>query len=256
MAEAAERIWATRQAGRTPMPPGEDLAALARHRLDGIDFAVAPGEFVCLLGASGCGKSTLLNLVAGLDRPTAGSITAANKVSLIFQEPALFPWLTAGKNVEMALRARGVPSKERNAVAAELLALVHLERAYDKRPHELSGGMKQRVAIARALAQDASILLMDEPFAALDAITRDFLHEEISTVWKERGLTVIFVTHNVREAVRLGQRVLLLSSRPGRVIREWQVDLPQPRNIDDPSVATLASEITTELRQEISRHAK
>ena len=224
--------------------------------LEDISLEIASGEFVCLLGASGCGKSTLLNLVAGLDRPTAGSITAANKVSLIFQEPALFPWLTAGKNVEMALRARGVPSKERNAVAAELLALVHLERAYDKRPHELSGGMKQRVAIARALAQDASILLMDEPFAALDAITRDFLHEEISTVWKERGLTVIFVTHNVREAVRLGQRVLLLSSRPGRVIREWQVDLPQPRNIDDPSVATLASEITTELRQEISRHAK
>jgi NitT/TauT family transport system ATP-binding protein len=224
--------------------------------LDNISLDIAPGEFVCLLGASGCGKSTLLNLIAGLDQPSSGLVETSAKIGLIFQEPALFPWLTAGKNVELALRARGVPAKERKSTAAELLSLVHLDKAYDKRPHELSGGMKQRAAIARALAQDASILLMDEPFAALDAITRDFLHEEISTVWKERGLTIVFVTHNVREAVRLGQRVLLLSSRPGRIIREWGIDLPQPRNIDDPMVATFAAEITAELREEISRHAK
>lgn len=223
--------------------------------LDDINVTFDAGEFVCLLGASGCGKTTLLNLISGLDVSSGGSIEKNGKVSVIFQESALFPWLSAGRNIELALRAAGVPKAERKERARELLRLVHLDQAYDKRPHELSGGMKQRVAIARALAQDAKILLMDEPFAALDAITRDFLHEEISTVWKERGLTIVFVTHNVREAIRLGQRVLLLSSKPGRVIREWGIDLPQPRNIDDPAVATLAAEITSELRKEISRHA-
>lgn len=224
--------------------------------LDNISLTISAGEFVCLLGASGCGKTTLLNLIAGLDQPTSGTVETEGRTSLIFQEPALFPWLTAGKNVELALRASGVPRAERKEKAVELLSLVHLDKSYDQRPHELSGGMKQRVAIARALAQESRILLMDEPFAALDAITRDFLHEEISRVWKERGLTVLFVTHNVREAVRLGQRVLLLSSRPGRVIREWNIDLAHPRSIDDPQVATLASDITTELRQEIRRHAR
>ena len=224
--------------------------------LDNVSLSIAEGEFVCLLGASGCGKTTLLNLIAGLDVPTSGTITATGRTSLIFQEPALFPWLTAGKNIELALKASGVERAKRKEKAQELLHLVHLDRSYDQRPHELSGGMKQRVAIARALAQESKILLLDEPFAALDAITRDFLHEEISRVWKERGLTIVFVTHNVREAVRLGQRVLLLSSRPGRVIREWNIDLAHPRNIDDPHVAVLASEITAELRQEIRRHAR
>ena len=224
--------------------------------LDNVSLCIAEGEFVCLLGASGCGKTTLLNLIAGLDEPTSGTITATGRTSLIFQEPALFPWLTAGKNIELALKASGVERAKRKEKAQELLHLVHLDRSYDQRPHELSGGMKQRVAIARALAQESKILLLDEPFAALDAITRDFLHEEISRVWKERGLTIVFVTHNVREAVRLGQRVLLLSSRPGRVIREWNIDLAHPRNIDDPHVAVLASEITAELRQEIRRHAR
>jgi NitT/TauT family transport system ATP-binding protein len=224
--------------------------------LDNVSLSIAEGEFVCLLGASGCGKTTLLNLIAGLDEPTSGTISATGRTSLIFQEPALFPWLTAGKNIELALKASGVERAKRKEKAQELLHLVHLDRSYDQRPHELSGGMKQRVAIARALAQESKILLLDEPFAALDAITRDFLHEEISRVWKERGLTIVFVTHNVREAVRLGQRVLLLSSRPGRVIREWNIDLAHPRNIDDPHVAVLASEITAELRQEIRRHAR
>jgi len=174
---------------------------------------------------------------------------------MMFQEPALLPWLTAAQNVELALRLSGVAKDARRARARELLSLVHLDRAVDQRPHELSGGMRQRVALARALAQDSSVLLMDEPFAALDAITRDLLHEELIRIWQETGVSVIFVTHNVREAVRLGQRVVLMSSRPGRITREWSVPSPQPRRIESEEVSALAREITDELRKEIRRHA-
>jgi NitT/TauT family transport system ATP-binding protein len=173
----------------------------------------------------------------------------------MFQESALFPWLTAGRNVELALKLRGMRSKEeRRDEAQRLLGLVRLGSAYDKRVHELSGGMRQRVALARSLAQQANVLLMDEPFAALDAITRDVLHEELVKLWEETQLTVIFVTHNVREAARLGQRVILLSSRPGRIAREWRVDIPQPRRIEDAAVTELTRTITAELHKEISRH--
>jgi NitT/TauT family transport system ATP-binding protein len=221
--------------------------------LDRIDLDVRPGEFVCLVGASGCGKSTLLSLVAGLDDPTAGVVDAA-PAALMFQEPALFPWLTAGQNVELALRLRGVARGVRRTEAERLLSLVRLDGLAKKRVHELSGGMRQRVALARALAQDSSVLLMDEPFAALDAITRDALHEELTRVWAEVGLTVLFVTHNVREAVRLGQRVVLLSSKPGRVAAEWDVDIAQPRRIESPEVAALSLDVTDRLREEIRRH--
>jgi len=225
--------------------------------LDDISLDVAPGEFVCLLGASGCGKSTLLNLVADLDRPTSGSIEVpSGRPALMFQEHALFPWLTAGRNIELALRLRGVPRAERRAEAERLLDLVRLRGAYGKRVHELSGGMRQRVAMARALAQDPQVLLMDEPFAALDAITRDVLHEELTRIWAEQNLSVLFVTHNVREAVRLAQRVVLLSSRPGRIHREWTIDLPQPRRIESAGVAELSVEITEQLRGEIRRHGQ
>ena len=225
--------------------------------LEDLSLDVKPGEFVSIVGASGCGKSTLLNLLAGLDKPTSGSIFTSDRPTLIFQEPALMPWLTAGRNVELALYLRGGFSRaERRARARELLAMVNLERSFDQRPHELSGGMRQRVAIARALAQGRSIMLMDEPFAALDAITRDLLHDELTLIWEETGLTVLFVTHNVREAVRLGQRVLLMSSRPGRFIRQWQVQIAGTRRIDSPAVADLASQITDDLREEIRRHAK
>jgi NitT/TauT family transport system ATP-binding protein len=226
--------------------------------LEGVDLAVAPGEFVCLLGASGCGKSTLLNLIARLDRPSSGSVeVASGRAALMFQEAALFPWLTAGQNVELALRMRGMSGKrERRAEAERLLELVRLAGAHDKRPHQLSGGMRQRVAMARALAQDSRVLLMDEPFAALDAITRDVLHEELIRLWEATGLAVVFVTHNVREAVRLGQRVVLLSSRPGRIAHEWRVDIPQPRRVEDKAVADLSVEITDHLREEISRHGR
>ncbi|GAB2588509.1 ABC transporter ATP-binding protein [Streptomyces capparidis] len=229
----------------------------AQTVLDDVSLEVAPGEFVCLLGASGCGKSTLLNLVADLDRPSAGSIeVTGGRPALMFQEHALFPWLTAGRNIELALRLRGVPRGERRAEAERLLELVRLKGAYGKRVHELSGGMRQRVAMARALSQASSVLLMDEPFAALDAITRDVLHGELTRIWSETGVSVLFVTHNVREAVRLAQRVVLMSSRPGRVAREWRVDLPQPRRIEDAAVADLSIEITEHLRGEIRRHGQ
>ena len=225
--------------------------------LDGIDLTVGAGEFVCLLGASGCGKSTLLNIIAGLVTPSTGAVeVSAHRPALMFQEPALLPWLTAGANVELALRARGLPRKRWQGESERLLALVNLEGQRGKRVHELSGGMRQRVALARALAQDSSVLLMDEPFAALDAITRDNLHEELTRVWQEQGIAVVFVTHNVREAVRLGQRVVLMGSRPGRIVREWEVEVEQPRQIESPGVAALAARITTQLREEISRHGR
>ena len=236
--------------------------ASALLALDDVSLDVRPGEFVCLLGASGCGKSTLLNLVADLDKASAGTIDKGDaRVALMFQEPALFPWLTVSGNLELALRQRGVPRGERKARASELLASVHLSGFEKKRPHQLSGGMRQRVALARALALTESqgderptLLLMDEPFGALDAMTRDLLHDELERIWRERNLSVLFVTHNVREAVRLGDRVVLLSSRPGRVIQEFPVEFPRPRRIDSPDVATLAATITDRLKEEVSRH--
>jgi NitT/TauT family transport system ATP-binding protein len=225
--------------------------------LDKVSLAVQPGEFVCLIGASGCGKSTMLSLVAGLDLATAGEVsTAGQRVTLMFQEPALFPWLTASRNVELALRARGVPKQERRARATDLLQTVHLGGFGGKRPHELSGGMRQRVALARALAQDADVLLMDEPFGALDAMTRDLLHEELERICGERELTVLFVTHNVREAARLGDRVIVLSSRPGRVIEEISVDVKRPRRMDSPEIAELSAHMTDRLREEMAAHGR
>ncbi|MCL1900075.1 MAG: ABC transporter ATP-binding protein [Promicromonosporaceae bacterium] len=214
--------------------------------LDGVDLSVEPGEFVAVLGASGCGKSTLLNILAGLDEATSGEVTAAPS-ALMFQESALLPWLTAARNVDLALRLRGADSAERRSRTQELLELVKLQDAADKRPHELSGGMRQRVALARALAQERDLLLMDEPFGALDAITRDLLHDELERVWRATGRTIVFVTHNVREAVRLGQRVIMMSSRPGRILREW--------NVADEDRATLPNKLTYHLREEIARHA-
>jgi NitT/TauT family transport system ATP-binding protein len=224
----------------------------AVRALDRISLEVPPGEFTCLIGASGCGKSTLLSLAAGLEQPTSGEISVSGRVALMFQEPALFPWLTAAGNVELALRARGAGRAERRQRAAELLDTVHLGGFGGKRPHELSGGMRQRVALARALAQDTDVLLMDEPFGALDAMTRDLLHDELDRVCAGRLLSIIFVTHNVREAVRLGDRVVVLSSRPGRVIDEFAVPIEHPRRIDSAPVAELAGRITDRLREEMS----
>jgi NitT/TauT family transport system ATP-binding protein len=223
--------------------------------LDRISLGVEKGEFLCIVGASGCGKSTLLNLIAGLDPASAGSVRIEGKPALMFQEPALFPWLTVRDNVALPLRLRGVAKKERRARAEELLDLVHLSGQGARRPHELSGGMRQRVALARSLACEADILLMDEPFGALDAMTRDLLHDELERVWATTGITVVFVTHNVREAARLGDRIVLLTSRPGRVAEEFAVTNPRPRRIDSPEVSTLAAHVTDRLRQEVARHA-
>lgn len=224
--------------------------------LDRISLTVRAGELVCLVGASGCGKSTLLSLAAGLDKPSGGTVRigGGGTPGLMFQEPGLFPWLNVAANVELPLRLRQVPRDERHRRRAELLDTVHLAEFARKRPHELSGGMRQRVALARTLALDTPVLLMDEPFGALDAMTRDLLHDELERIWRQRELTIIFVTHNVREAVRLADRVVLLSSRPGRVVWEQPVDLPRPRRIDSPTAATLAADITDRLRAEVARH--
>jgi NitT/TauT family transport system ATP-binding protein len=227
------------------------------HALDNITLDVEQGEFVCLLGASGCGKSTLLNVIAGLDHPSAGTIdTGDAHTTLMFQESALFPWLTARGNVELPLKIRKMPRAQRHKKADELLDLVNLTAFAGKLPHELSGGMRQRVALARCLAQEADVLLMDEPFGALDAMTRDVLHEELERLWRETGLTVIFVTHNVREAVRLGDRVVLLSSRPGRIVEEYPISIERPRRLDSFDVAGLAATITDRLKEEVRRHGR
>jgi NitT/TauT family transport system ATP-binding protein len=216
--------------------------------LSDVSISVAKGEFVCFVGASGCGKSTLLSLVAGLDQPTTGTVSAPNqRVAFMFQEPALFPWLTAAGNIELALRARKIPKGRRRLRVAELLEMVGLTSFAAARPHQLSGGMRQRVALARALAQDADILLMDEPFGALDAITRNLLHVELERIVGESGLTVLFVTHNVDEAVRLADRVVLLSDRPGRIVAQHVVEAPRPRAIDGANASALAAAITAGL---------
>lgn len=241
-----------------PVPPAVSIAHVTKRYgsgplvLEDVSLDIAPGEFVCLLGASGCGKSTLLNLIAGLEPITSGALrTPEAGAAVMFQDAALLPWLTARRNVELALRLRGVARAERQQQARRLLEMVNLTDAAHRRPHELSGGMRQRVALARALAQDRPVLLMDEPFAALDAITRDLLHEVLENVWRQTGRTIVFVTHNVREAARLGQRVVLLGSHPGRIRRQWHMPRTSSRHIESVEVSALAAEITVELRKEV-----
>ena len=229
--------------------------------LDSINLQVKAGEFLCIVGPSGCGKSTLLHLIAGLHQPTQGHVLVDDKLVdapgtdriLIFQELGLFPWLTVGQNVEFGMKMTHVPKSEREEKIRYYLRLVHLSQFRNSYIHQLSGGMRQRVALARALATEPDVLLMDEPFAALDAQTRDLLHDELERIWAETGRTIIFVTHNVREAVRLGDRVALFTFRPGRIKREYDINLPRPRHLEDVTVAKSAREILDDLREEINR---
>jgi NitT/TauT family transport system ATP-binding protein len=235
---------------------GERLLAL-----DNVSLEVKPGEFLCIVGPSGCGKSTLLHLIAGLQPQTSGRIlvdgapvsgSGTDRI-LIFQELGLFPWLTVGGNVEFGMKMKNVSKAEREEKVQYYLRLVHLLNFRDSYIHQLSGGMLQRVALARALATEPDVLLMDEPFGALDAQTRDLLHDELERLWAETGRTIIFVTHNVREAVRLGDRVALLTFRPGRVKQEFSVNLPRPRQMEQADVLRTAREILDCLRDEINK---
>src|SRR5687767_10956598 len=222
------------------------------HALDNISLEIAEGEFVCLVGPSGCGKSTLLDIIAGLETPDEGRVMADNHPVLnpgrhrlvMFQESALFPWLNVTGNVMFGLKLKpGLTNKERLEVAKFFLQLVGLEKFSAAHVHELSGGMKQRVALARALAPNPRVLLMDEPFAALDALTREQLYGDIQQIWSKRRKTILFVTHNVREAACLGDRVLLFSPHPGRIREEFKVDLRRPRDVNSVELARYATEI-------------
>jgi NitT/TauT family transport system ATP-binding protein len=225
--------------------------------LDRVSLNVAEGEFVCLVGASGCGKSTLLNIIAGLEKPDTGTVLADGKPVtgpgrerlVMFQEPALFPWLDVFGNVLFGLKLKhNLTAKDRRDVAKYYLELVGLSRFQHSNVHELSGGMKQRASLARALAPNPRVLLMDEPFAALDALTREQLYGDIQNIWKSRRKTIVFVTHNVREAACLGDRVLVFSPHPGRIEEEFTVELPRPRDINSVDLAAYAGRIKSRLK--------
>lgn len=228
---------------------GEQQVALSR-----LDLTVNSGEFICLVGPSGCGKTTLINLMAGFEKPSDGSVMIDGKPVLapdpdhimIFQDYGLYPWRTVLGNVLFGLQARGVPASEARAKALAALELVGLLPSIDKHPHELSGGMKQRVSIARALAVEPSVLFMDEPFAALDAFTRLHLQDELLRIWTEKQPTVVFVTHDLDEAIALGQKVVLMAPNPGRIQRILDVQLPHPRERTDADFAAFRRELFEE----------
>lgn len=232
-------------------------SSLNVHALDDVTLRIAEGEFVCLVGPSGCGKSTLLNIIAGLDRSDRGLVQADSQTIvgpgphrlMMFQEASLFPWLTVLGNVLFGLKlSNGLNATERRERAEYFLELVGLKRFMHSNIHELSGGMKQRVALARALAPNPSVLLMDEPFGALDALTREQLYGDIQRIWSQHRKTIVFVTHNVREAVCLGDRVILFSPNPGRIREEFAIPLPRPRDINSVELARYATEITRVLK--------
>ena len=229
-------------------PDGERVTAF-----EGMSFDVERGEFACLIGPSGCGKSSTLSVLAGLERPTTGTVLVDGAPvtgpgpdrALLFQEPALFPWLSVRANVELALRLAGAPADERDARAATWLARMEVDRIAERHPHELSAGMRQRAALARALACDPKVLLGDEPFGALDALARERLQGVVERERVERAgrTTFVFATHNVREAVLLADRVFVMSAAPGRLLEEFRIDATRPRTLDDVLVARVVSEI-------------
>jgi NitT/TauT family transport system ATP-binding protein len=226
--------------------------------LNDITINVDEGEFVTIIGPSGCGKSTLLSIIAGLDSHQGGRISVngngnakSTDAVMVFQEGALFPWLTVRENVEFGLKQKGVPAEERHSIAARYIEMVHLTQFANSYIHQLSGGMKQRVAIARALAMDPKILLMDEAFGALDARTREILHQIIQEIHVKTRKTILFVTHDVKEAVCLGDRVLIFSYRPARIKQQYVVDFPRPRNVEDPDLQIITRSILGELKEEV-----
>jgi NitT/TauT family transport system ATP-binding protein/sulfonate transport system ATP-binding protein len=233
----------------------DEIEALAR-----IDLAIDPGQFVCLIGASGCGKSTLLRIVAGFEEPTTGGVSSEGRPiagpgsdrGMVFQDYALFPWMTVRQNISFGPRQRQLPRKEVEDVTDEFVKLVGLERFADRYPSQLSGGMKQRVAIARVLANNASILLMDEPFGALDALTREQLQHELMQIWSRTGVTVIFVTHSVEEAVLLADRVLVMSAGPGRIENDLAIDLPRPRDVSSPEFNAVRRDVARRLTSHLA----
>ena len=233
----------------------------AHEALRGIDLEIPPGEFVVLLGPSGCGKSTLLYLIAGLEDTTSGELwsfgdrveSPAPERSLIFQEASLFPWLTVGQNVAFGLSIAGRSERERSEIARQALQRVGLSDAINKRPDELSGGMRQRVAVARALAMQPKVLLMDEPFAALDVQTRAKMQDFLLDVWRASGASVLFVTHHIDEAVALADRVVVFTARPGRVKTIVPVELPRPRDLFSPAAEALRRHLTAQLQDEVDR---
>jgi NitT/TauT family transport system ATP-binding protein len=226
-----------------------------------VSLSFQEGEFICLVGPSGSGKTTILNIIAGLERPEAGQVQAFGRPiegpsperTVMFQDAALFPWLTVEQNVAFPLIAAGQSVEQRNGSVMRFLRLVHLSKFARSYVHELSGGMRQRVALARSLAANARVWLMDEPFSALDAQTRDVLHAELESLWLQEKKTVVFVTHNVHEAVRLADRVVVLATRPGRVKREFAIDIPRPRAAEDRDVGLVAAQIMLELKAEIEK---
>lgn len=231
--------------------------------LDRVSIDIKDGEFVTIVGPSGCGKSTLLNIIAGLDSPDSGSIsirgerktmTGPDRI-VIFQEGALFPWLTVAENVEFGLRLAGIPKDMRRQEAGRFLEMVRLSGFAGSYIHQLSGGMKQRVAIARALAMNPGVLLMDEPFAALDVQTRDMLHNELLQIHGATGKTILFVTHNINEALLLGSRVVVLSPSLGGIKREFTIDAPRPRDIDSPEIIAVKRQILKEMKEDF-QHAR
>ncbi|MEZ0536342.1 ABC transporter ATP-binding protein [Caldicellulosiruptoraceae bacterium PP1] len=232
--------------------------------LNNINISIKKGEFVCILGPSGCGKSTLLNIIAGLERQTKGEIlingkpingTGPDRI-FMFQDAALFPWLNVIENVEFGLKIAGIDKKERREKALKYLQMVHLSKFKDSYIHELSGGMKQRVALARALMMDSEILLMDEPFAALDSQTKEILQLELQQIWWETKKTILFVTHNVEEAVLLADRIIVLSSHPGQIKKEFNIHIARPRTLENIDTAYIISEVIKELREEVLKVAK
>ncbi|MCX7923535.1 MAG: ABC transporter ATP-binding protein [Clostridia bacterium] len=234
------------------------------HTLDRVSLEFKKGEFICLLGPSGCGKSTLLNVIAGLEKATEGRILLGGKEvkgagsdrAMMFQESALFPWLRVIDNVEFGMKMAGVPKEERREKALKYLKMVHLTKFQNSYVHELSGGMRQRVALARALTLDSDVLLMDEPFAALDSQTKNILQLELQQIWWETKKTIIFVTHNVEEAVLLADRVIVMAANPGRVKKEFKIQLARPRLLENVDLVYMVAEIMKELKEEVEKVAK